>query len=375
MFNKLKIDTKLLKELDFGILSSMIVIVLFGTLNIYVATNSRFGMQFVTRQLVWFALALILLYLLLSIDYNLLMGYVPIFYWFCVALLIFTKFKGAVINGARGWLRLGPLSLQPSELAKLAIILMLAKKLDEMEGNINEPKNFFTLVFYAMVPVLFIVIQPDMGMTMVCFFIVLGIFFCSGLDMRVIGGGLLTLVVAIVLVWNSGLIEPYQKRRLTAVLNPEADELGANLQLTQSMVGIGSGGFLGTGLRFSKDNVGGYSATFVPENQTDFIFAIIGEHWGTIGAIFLLALYGIMIYRFILIARQSKDIFGSVICVGLTSYFLFAILQNIGMTIGIMPITGITLPLVSYGGSSLLTTVLSVGLILNVGMRRKKINF
>lgn len=375
MLKKLKIDTKLLKELDLKILISMIIIVLFGTFNIFIATHARFGMEFVTRQLIWFILALVLLYLLLSIDYNLLMGYVPIFYWFCVGLLIFTKFKGAIINGARGWLRLGPLSLQPAELAKLAIILMLAKKLDEMEGNINNLKNFFTFAFYALVPVIFIIAQPDMGMTMVCFFIVLGIAFCSGLNMKVIGGGLLTLVIAIVLVWNSGVIKQYQKGRILAILNPEADELGTNLQLTQSMVGIGSGGFLGTGLKFSKDSVGGYSATFVPENQTDFIFAIIGEHWGTIGAIFLLALYGIMIYRFILIAQQSKDIFGSVICVGLTSYFLFAILQNIGMTIGIIPITGITLPLVSYGGSSLLTTVLSIGLILSVGMRRKKINF
>ncbi|SHE66011.1 rod shape-determining protein RodA [Clostridium fallax] len=375
MLNKLKIDTKLLKELDLSILISMIMIVLFGIVNIYVATRASKGMEFSEKQFVWLILSLFVMYFLLVIDYSTIMAYVPIFYWICIGLLIFTKFKGATINGAQGWIRYGAFSLQPAELAKMGMILMLAKKLNDMDGEINNIKNFCILAFYAIVPMMFIVSQPDMGMTMVCFFIALGIFFCAGLDWRVIVGGLASIMVAIVIVWNSGLIHDYQKGRIKAVFNPEADELGSNLQLNQSMIGIGSGGFFGTGLNMNKDSVGGYSSTFVPENQTDFIFSIIGEHFGTIGAIFLLVIYGIMIYRFLLISREAKDIFGSIICIGMAAYFLFAILQNIGMTIGIMPITGITLPLVSYGGSSLMTTVLSIGLVLNVGMRRKKINF
>lgn len=375
MLKKLKMDTKLFKEIDFSILFATIFIVLFGIINIYSTTKLTYGSFFAEKQLIWFLSSLIVLYLILLWDYNLLESFVPIVYWISVVLLIYTKFKGATINGATGWIRIGGFSMQASELAKLGIILMLAKKLQEMDLKINNLKNFMILAMYIIIPVGLIVIQPDMGMTMVCFFIVLGIFFCAGLDMKIIGGGLFSLVLGIIVLWNSGLIEDYQKRRLTSFLNPEADELGAGLQLVQSMIGIGSGGFFGSGLNLTQGSSSSYVSQFVPESQTDFIFAVIGEHWGTIGAIVLLVLYGILIYRFIVTARQAKDIFGSVICVGLSSYFLFAILQNIGMTIGLMPITGITLPLVSYGGSSLLTTVVSIALIMNIGMRKKKINF
>ncbi|GIM29208.1 rod shape-determining protein RodA [Clostridium polyendosporum] len=375
MLEKLKMDTKLFKEIDFSILFATISIVLFGIINIYSTTKLSYGSFFAKKQLIWFVGSLIVLYLILLWDYNLLENLVPIFYWISVVLLIYTKFNGATINGATGWIRIGGFSMQASEFAKLAIILMLAKRLQEMDLKINNLRNFMILTVYILIPVGLIVIQPDMGMTMVCFFIVLGIFFCAGLDMKIIGGGLFSLVLGIIVVWNSGVIQDYQKRRLTSFLNPEADELGSGLQLLQSMIGIGSGGFFGTGLNLMEGSSPSYVSQFVPESQTDFIFAVIGEHWGTMGAIVLLILYGILIYRFIVTARQAKDIFGSVICVGLSSYFLFGILQNIGMTIGLMPITGITLPLVSYGGSSLLTTVMSIALIMNIGMRKKKINF
>ena len=141
------------------------------------------------------------------------------------------------------------------------------------------------------------------------------------------------------------------------------------------MIGIGSGGMLGSRPSLKNDGTTGYAAQNVPEVQTDFIFAAIAEQWGFTGALFLLTLYGFLIYKMITIARTAKDIFGSMICVGIVSYFLHAILQNIGMTIGLMPITGITLPLVSYGGSSLLTTIMTIGLVINVGMRRSKIHF
>ena len=374
MLKRLKLDTKLLREMDFSILIATILIVLFGIVNIYAAMKP--DASDAKKQLLWFGVSLVVLYFILLVDYNILRGFAPILYWGSIVLLIYTRFMGATINGARGWIKVGSLfSIQASELAKVAIIFMLAKKLDEMELKVNNLKNFMILAAYTLLPVALIVIQPDMGMTMVCFFIVLGIFFCAGLDMKIILGGLTSLVFGIIVLWNSGLIEPYQKRRLISFLNPEADELGSGLQLMQSMTGIGSGGFFGTGFKLSQDAGTSYVGQFVPEKQTDFIFAVIGEHWGTIGAIVLLILYGIIVYRTIRTAKVSKDVFGSMICVGMASYFLFAILQNIGMTIGIMPITGITLPLVSYGGSSLLTTIMSIALIINIGMRKKKINF
>lgn len=185
---------------------------------------------------------------------------------------------------------------------------------------------------------------------MVLFFMVVGVFFAGGLDKRIIIGGLTGLVVAIVLVWNSGLIQPYQKMRIISFQNPEANSSEEGYHLRQSLIGIGSGGFLGTHNSLSKDSADGYASQYVPEVETDFIFAQIGEQWGLLGAAFLLALYGILICRMIAIARDSKDMFGNIVAIGMTSYLLFAIWQNIGMTIGLMPITGITLPLVSYGG-------------------------
>lgn len=376
LFKLLKLDIRLIKEIDRTVLISTILLVLYGALNIYLCTKGGTdSFYYVKKQLIWFIVSLVALYVFISIDYTMIYNYVPIFYWGAIVLLIITKFLGVVVNGARGWLKFGPISLQPSELAKIGIILMLAKKLDDMDGKINDVKNFFTLVMYAGIPVIFIVTQPDMGMTMVCFFIVLGIFYAAGLDMKIIGGGLLSLVLAVVIVWNSGLLPSYQKARFTGFLNPAADDAGNGYHLTQSLIGIGSGGMFGSRPSLKNDGTTGYAAQNVPEVQTDFIFSAIAEQWGFIGAIILLTLYGFMLYKMIAIARTSKDIFGSVICTGISSYFLFAILQNIGMTIGLLPITGITLPLISYGGSSLLTTVISVGLVINVGMRRKKIYF
>ncbi|MDQ0148703.1 rod shape determining protein RodA [Eubacterium multiforme] len=374
-YDKYKLDFKKIRDIDKVLLFSTIALVLFGILNIYLCTKGEYGFFYAKRQLIWFVVSLIALYIFMAVDYRVIYNYVPIFYWAGVVLLIATRFLGSVRGGAKGWIVFGPVSLQPAEIAKIGMILMLAKKLEEMDLEINNLKNFFTLVFYAAVPVVFIIIQPDMGMTMVCFFIVLGIFYIAGLDMKVIGGGLLALVIGILLVWNSGLIENYQKTRITSFMNPEANMAGSGYHLSQSLIAIGSGGILGNRPSMANDATSGYAAQHVPEVQTDFIFAAIAEQWGLIGVILLLILYGFLISRMINIARTSKDIFGSIICVGIISYFLFAILQNIGMTIGLLPITGITLPLISYGGSSLLTTVMSIGLVLNVGMRRKKIRF
>ncbi|SFC31231.1 rod shape-determining protein RodA [Clostridium uliginosum] len=377
MFRNLKIDLRLIKEIDKTILISTMLLILYGVLNLYLCTkgNPDSAFTIARTQLVWLIISVVALYFFVAVDYTIIFDYVPIFYWGSVVLLLITKFAGVVVNGARGWLNFGPIHLQPAEIAKIGIILMLAKKLDEMDGEINNVKNFFILVFYAMVPVIFIVTQPDMGMTMVCFFIVLGIFYTVGLNMKVIGGGLLALVLAIIIVWNSGVIQPYQKQRFTAFLNPEAADATSGYHLTQSLIGIGSGGILGSRPSLKNDGTTGYAAQNVPEVQTDFVFSAIAEQWGLLGAMLLLTLYGFLIYKMISIARTSKDIFGSVICIGIVSYFLFAILQNVGMTVGLLPITGITLPLISYGGSSLLTTVMSVALVLNVGMRRKKIYF
>lgn len=374
--SKFKMSLKELKRVDKWMLISIILITIFGIVNIYLAKKtSAGGMLFPVKQSIFFVASLVLLYFVVAIDYSIIKAFTPIFYWASIALLVLVLLIGSTINGAQGWIRLGPLSFQPAELAKIGTIMMMGKKLDDMEGEINNFKNFCILAFYAIIPAGLIVIQPDMGMTMVLFFMVLGVFFIGGLDNRIILGGLGALILGIVLVWNSGLIQDYQKRRITSFQNPEADSSDSGYHLRQSLIAVGSGGFFGSLNSLANDGTGGYSSQYVPEIQTDFIFTQVCEQWGTFGAICLLTLYGILISRMINIARDSKDIFGRIIATGMVAYFLFAIWQNIGMTIGLMPITGITLPLVSYGGSSLLTTILSLGLVINVGMRKTKLNF
>ena len=369
ILQNLRLNKKLLRELDYSVIIFAIIIVIYGCLNIYSATNSSSGMYFPRKQIISMILGLIAVYLLLVFDYMLIENYAVIIYWAGIILLIISDIFGATTNGATSWLKFGSLGLQPSEFAKIGMIIMLAKRIDEMEGEINDSRNLLELLFYAAVPMILIVIQPDMGMTMVSFFIVLGILFCMGLNYKIILGGMTTVLVLVVGVWNSSIMQNYWKGRLTSFLHPEENKLGAGLQLAQSKLSIGSGGIFGRGF--------GHGTQFnsVPENQTDFIFAVLGEEWGLIGALVLLLLYGLLIYRLIKIAKESKDIFGTVLCVGFVSNLLFSIMQNIGMTMGLMPITGITLPFMSYGGSSLLTSFMALGLVLNVGMRRKKINF
>lgn len=374
--SKFKLNLRSIKKVDKLMFISILLITIFGIVNIYLAKKASVGgMLFPVKQSIFFIAGIIALYFVLAIDYSVIKAFTPIFYWTSIALLILVLIIGSTINGAQGWIRLGPLSFQPAELAKVATVMMMGKKLEEMDGEINNFKNFFILAFYAMIPAALIVIQPDMGMTMVLFFMVLGVFFIGGLDKRIIIGGLGALIVGIVLVWNSGLIQDYQKRRITSFRNPETDTSGSGYHLRQSLIAIGSGGFFGSLNTLANDGTGGYASQYVPEIQTDFIFSQVCEQWGTFGAICLLTLYGILISRMINIARTARDMFGSIIVTGMIAYFLFAIWQNIGMTIGLMPITGITLPLVSYGGSSLLTTILSLGLVLNIGMRRTKLNF
>lgn len=377
MLQKLQISKKLLRQLDYGMLFICVLIVVFGIMNILsttrinLSTPDIWNTTAIKKQILWLVISLIVTYVILLFDYSFFMHYAPVFYWLGVFLLILNWIKPTNVNGADSWLSLGPISFQPSEFAKIGLILMLSKKIEDMEGKINNLKNLSILAIYALIPVAIIVRQPDMGMTMVCFFIVLCIMFVAGLDWRIILGGLWVLALAIVLVWNSGMIKPYQKDRIASFVNPEADQLGAGLQLNQSLIAIGSGGPLGKG--FLKGNRA--SGGFVPEANTDFIFASVGEEWGFVGSLGLMTLYGLLIYKFIKIARSSKDIFGTMVTSGMIGLYLFSILQNMGMAVGIMPITGITLPLMSYGGTSLLSSFIGIALVLSIGMRRKKINF
>jgi len=371
LLENLKLNKKFLREFDYITIIAVICIALLGCVTIYSATYKVYGNHYFKMQGIFLILGLIMVYLFLVFDYMLIENYAVIIYWAGVIFLIINHFFGSTINGAKSWITIGStgIAVQPSEFAKIGMIIMLAKKIDEMEGKINNPKNLLQLIMYAAIPMILIYKQPDMGMTMVSFFIVLGIVFIAGLDWKIIIAGMTSILLLLIGVWNSSIIKPYQKTRLTSFLNPTQNTTSSGLQLAQSTLTVGSGGLVGRG--FLK----GTQFKNIPENYTDFVFAVLCEERGLIGVLILLLLYGIIIYRLIKIAKDSKDVFGTIISVGLVSNLIFSIFQNIGMNIGIMPITGITLPFMSYGGSSLLTSFMLLGLVLNIGMRRKKINF
>lgn len=365
LLENFKINNKLIKNVDYSVIVVVCMIVLFGIINIY----SAIGASYARLQFFWLLIGLAAVYFMLTIDYVQILNKAPLIYWAAVILLAINDFTGKAVNGANAWIQLGNRAIQPGEFAKIGMILMVAKIINDADGNINDFKTFGKIIIYAAIPMVLILIQPDMGLTMVSFFIMLGIVIIANLDWRIIVGGLSTLVALITAIWFSPFMKEYMKLRFLAVINPEKYALTEGMQLLQSLTAIGSGGIFGLGF------MNGKQFKFVPENHTDFIFSVIGEEWGLVGAIALLCMYGFVIYKLILIAKDSKDIAGTVVVIGVASSLIFSIIQNIGMTIGIMAISGITLPFVSYGGSSMLTNFISLGIALNIGMRKKKINF
>lgn len=377
ILSSFKINKKLVGEIDFTILITAVIIVFFGALNIYSATYNKkldgilIGSQYAKLHLIWLIISLVIVYFSLTLDYSFFKNNAYIIYGIGIVLLLINLIAGTKNKGAQSWIQIGSRAIQPSEFAKLAIIIILAKKIEDMDGVIDSFKKLGILFIYAIIPTVLIIRQPDMGMAMVIFFTVLGIVVVGKLDWKAIVGGLLLLFISICLVWNSGLIKDYQKNRVLTFIDPTKDPYGDGYNVIQAKIAIGAGGLTGSGYLHGTQTKGG----FTPEAWTDFIFSVVGEEWGLIGATGLIALYGIICFRMINIAKKSKDIFGSIMVSGITASILFSVLQNVGMNLGLMPVTGITLPFMSYGGSSMVVYFISLSLVLNVGMRRKKINF
>ncbi|MBU5317664.1 rod shape-determining protein RodA [Clostridium bornimense] len=373
----LKINKKLIGELDFTTLMIAVVIVIFGVLNIYSATYNKtldgihIGFRYAKLQLMWLIIGLIAVYFILTIDYSFFRNYAYVIYGASIILLLINKVIGTENKGAQSWIKIGSFAIQPSEFAKFAIIIIVAKKIEDMGGKIDSFKKLLIIFIYAIIPTSLVIIQPDMGMSMVIFFTVLGMVVVGKLDWKIIGGGFLLLFISIAIAWNSGLIKDYQKNRFLTFMDPTSDSTGDGYNIIQAKIAIGSGGLTGSGYMNGSQTKGG----FIPEAWTDFIYSVVGEEWGIIGTGGLLTLYGIIVFRMINIARDSKDVFGSIMVSGVTGSRIFSILENMGMNIGLMPITGITLPFMSYRGSSMLVYFMSLAIVLNVGMRRRKINF
>ncbi|WP_456476943.1 rod shape-determining protein RodA [Oceanithermus sp.] len=306
-------------------------------------------------QLVWTALALVSAALLQFLRKDTLYRWVPWLYLGVLALLVGVLFFGREVNGARAWFVLGPLRLQPSELAKLTLILALARYLHARP--LAGWRDYLVPLALAAPPILLTAVEPDLGGALVMVAIVAGIFFVRGLPLRhlLLAGALVAVLVPTV-IWPN--LKPYQQERVLVVLNPARDPLGAGFQVIQSMIAIGSGGLAGKGYgQGTQAQLG-----FIPERQTDFIFSVWAEEMGFVGALAVLLAYAVLFYRLGVMAMEVLQDGDRLLIAGVLSFLAFQVLVNVGVTLGVAPVTGITLPLLSYGGTSLLTTYLALGL-------------
>jgi rod shape determining protein RodA len=365
------IDKKLIKNIDMGIVISTMLLIIYGMVAISSATHITSGgsASSLKVQIIAFILGIIGILMILLIDYKSFGDNYVLIYGTNIFLLVLVLVVGFSTKGTKGWIDFGPVNFQPSEIVKLGYILTFAKYLEKKKDNLDRLIDVVPAIMHLGIIVALILLQPDFGTALVFIFITIFMLYAAGINHKIVAGAFGAFLVSLPVMWK--LLKPYQKDRILTFFNPELDPMGAGYHVIQSETAIGSGKFLGKGLfHGTQNNLG-----FIPERHTDFIFSVIGEELGLIGAVLVLALFMWLLLRCIHIAKVSKDDYGMLICVGITAMFLFHILENIGMTIGLMPVTGIPLPFISYGGSSLLTNMAAVGLVLNVGMRRQVIRF
>ena len=359
------------------VLTAVVGLLLFvGTLLVWAATrdwytrNGLDGQYYLKRHILNILIGLVLAYGVTVIDYRLLRAYTP-FLWGAGVLglvVVLIPGLGAEINGAKAWIALpGGFQIQPAELAKIAIIIGMSMILSERSHDSDGPtsRDVLQSLAVAAIPVALIIMQPDMGTVLIISAAVVTIVAVSGVPARWVTGLLLLAVLGGFVAVKAGVVSEYQVNRLQTFVDPSADTQGAGYQLRQARITVGSGGLVGTGL-FNGPQTNG---RFVPEQQTDFIFTVAGEELGFIGSGAILILYLILLMRGFSIARRTNDPFGRLVCTGVIAWFAFQIFENIGMTLGLMPMTGVPLPFISYGGSSMFATLIGIGLLQNVHAR------
>jgi len=363
---------------DHWLTFSVLALLFIGTILVYAATKYWYASQgldpqyYLKRHVINLLIGALLAYGTTMIDYRLLRAYTPILYIAGLLGLIAVMVPGlgSTVNGARSWITL-PLGfqLQPAELAKISIIIAMSMLLSESRQADDSPsdKDVLRSLAIAAVPMLLIILQPDLGEVLIMVASVVAIIAVSGAKARWVAGLVLLGVLGSVVAVKGGVIHTYQLKRLQSFVNPTADPQQSGYQLRQSRITIGSGGILGKGL-FKGPQTNG---RFVPEQQTDFIFTVAGEETGFVGSSFILLLYLLFFIRAFIIAQRTPDVFGRLVCVGVIAWFAFQMFQNIGMAIGLMPLTGVPLPFISYGGSSMFANLIGFGLLQNVYHRSK----
>ncbi len=321
-------------------------------------------------QFIAYVLGFISLVCILHVEYTFFQGLTKPLYIGSLLFLLTVYIPGLGIEqyGARSWINLGVTTLQPSEFVKISFIFLMATYLTEHRESIKKFRGVVLAGFYAL-PFILIVLKDDLGSALVYMSIWIFMVFFAGIDYKILLKSIIAVIAAIPIAYN--FLSGYQKDRIEAFLHPDNILLPGNYQVWQSKVAIGSGGFFGKGLFRGTQK----EMNFIPVQESDFIFSVVVEELGFLGGLFVIALYGGLLYRFCLVIHDAVDWFGALIATGFTAMFLFQIFENIGMTIGLMPVTGITLPLLSGGGTSVIASMMGVGIVLNVGMNSKKIRF
>lgn len=362
---------RFLRRIDFVLLFASLAIILYSLIVISSATHVNTPGEerywFVQRQGIFAVVNILVAILFLNFDYRGLQQYGKQLYIFNLIMLVAVMFFGHAALGAQRWIQIGPISLQPSEFSKLIMIICMASLLENKIGQINSFQDLLPIAAYIGVPFLLVLKQPDLGTSLVFMAIFFGMIIVCGLPWRILFGLCVAGIAAMPLVWQ--FLKDYQKMRIMVFLDPNVDPLGSGYHIIQSKIAIGSGMIFGKGLFEGTQS----QLNFLPENHTDFIFAVVGEELGFIGAVILLLLYLIVFLRGLSIAKNASDVFGRLLAVGITSMLAFHVLVNVGMTTGIMPVTGIPLPLMSYGVSALTTDILSIAILMNIHMRKQKL--
>ncbi len=366
---------KILGSIDVPLVSLTLIASVLGIVAIFSATYSMGAMRYVLVQAGALLIGFALMLAISRVDYELWGDVTKIIFIGNIILLLLVLFigMGRDSTGTRGWIDLGVVSFQPAEVVKIGFILTFAKHLERVGSDVNYIPTLLVLTLHMLIPVGLIMLQPDAGTAMVFIFIFLSMLFAAGFSYKYLAIGAGAFVVAAPLFWyfKDRFLSQYQINRFLAFFDPYMDPTGSGYNVIQSEISIGSGQFAGKGYLQGSQN----QLEYLPAKHTDFIFATIGEEWGFIGALVVVLLLTFIIIRCIYIGLKAGDNYGSYICIGVGAMFAFHMLENIGMCIQLMPVTGIPLPFFSYGGSSLLTNLMAIGFVNSVSHQNRGISF
>ncbi len=361
-------DRRYLKYFDWWLFGLCILIGSIGLVTLYSAvTSDTLAPQKILyfKQMIWFCIGLAAMIVCFLFHYKFLERWGHVIYFVSILLLIDVLLFGKYVSGARRWLVLGSISVQPSELAKIAVIISLAKYYSKLANPIGFTlRELMTPIVLTLIPFILIVKEPDLGTAILVVLIAGSMTLFVKIERRSFLSIIFAGAVTVPMVWF--FLKDYQKLRILIFLNPDRDPLGAGYHIIQSKIAIGSGMISGTGFLKGTQN----ALSFLPEQHTDFIFSVIAEEWGFMGSVVLLALFLMLIIWGLSIAHRCRDPFGTILSVGLTGMIFWQVFVNIGMVMGLLPVVGVPLPFISYGGSSIIATMICIGLLMNVSMRR-----